>query len=73
MQQYFTAPRPYLWDGDTAQCGCCGDCGVIRETDDPELGEFEAPCPLCRVYCRSCGRHVPKQGHQCPQPQEETP
>ena len=47
-------------------CPECGGLGFYADMIDSEQPDVMVPCHRCKVYCRSCGRHVPKQGHQCP-------
>ena len=55
-----TAPTPVK----PGVCAYCGGSGLRVETIDAERLDEVVPCPMCRRFCKTCGKYR-KIDHQC--------
>jgi hypothetical protein len=46
-------------------CWECGGTGKVILSLDAERPDEVWPCQSCRIYCKPCGRYVPRAGHEC--------
>jgi hypothetical protein len=63
---------PFEVDPTEGTCPQCAGRGVVLEEIDDEKFPVPVPCDRCTTYCLACARRVPRHGHSCPQPKEQT-
>jgi hypothetical protein len=60
-----TTSWPWEEDAPPGACVECAGAGVVLDVIDEERMPVTVYCQRCRMFCRSCGQWVVKEGHRC--------